>query len=260
MPRYQLRYLIARWKNRPIVYCMTAFRILLLLFLAGPGAAQNQREAGLELVLLADASGSIDAEELAFQRQGYALALTDPEVVAAIENSIYGNVAVTYVEWASNTAVVVDWMILDGLETAQVFAEALTGPPRQAYGSNAIGEALLEAKRLIDSNDIYAPRAVIDFSGDSIRNSSGPSIAAARDEVLAAGITINALPILRPEDGKRAGANLEEEYATRIIGGPGAFMVTAEGRTSFAQTVRRKLVLEISGVTPETYRRVACCE
>lgn len=94
---------------------------------------------------------------------------------------------------------------------------------------------------------------MIDFSGDSIRNSSGPSIKAAREEVLAAGITINALPILRPDDGRRAGANLEEEYATRIIGGPGAFMVTAEGRATFAAAVRRKLVLEISGRVPSDY-------
>lgn len=229
-------------------------RFVLCLLLASPLAAQTQREAGLELVLLADASGSIDSEELAFQRQGYALAMTDPAVIGVIQNSIYGNVAVTYVEWASNTAVVVPWMIVDSAETAQDFANALTGPPRQAYGSNAIGGALLDAKRLIEQNDIFAPRAVIDFSGDSIRNSSGPSIAEARAEVLAAGITINALPILRPEDGRRAGVNLEQEYAERIIGGPGAFMVTAEGRSSFAETVRRKLVLEISGMTPEGYK------
>ena len=223
----------------------------LCCLLALPAAAQDRREAGLELVLLADASGSIDAEELAFQRQGYALAMTDPEVISAIEESIYGNVAVTYVEWASNTAVVAEWMIVDGPETAQAFADALTGPPRQAYGSNAIGAALLDGKRLIEQNDIFAPRAVIDFSGDSIRNSYGPTIAEARQEVLDAGITINALPILRPEDGRRAGANLEEEYANRIIGGPGAFMVTAESRETFAAAVRRKLVLEIAGKMPE---------
>lgn len=235
------------------------FRLCLVLLLALPAVTQAQQEVGLKLVLLADASGSIDAEELAFQRQGYALAMTDPEVVSAIQSSLYGNIAVTYVEWASNTAVVVDWMVVDSAETATAFANALTGPPRQAYGSNAIGAALLDAKRLIEQNQMYAPRAVIDFSGDSIRNSSGPSIAQAREEVLAAGITINALPILRPEDGKRAGANLEEEYAGRIIGGPGAFMVTAEGRSSFAQTVRRKLVLEISGITPNDYNTAACC-
>ena len=222
--------------------------------------AQTQREAGLELVLLADASGSIDGAELAFQRQGYAQAMTDPMVIGVIQNSIYGNVAVTYVEWAANTAVVVEWMIIDGPESAQAFADALIAPPRQAYGSNAIGNALLEGKRLIQQNDIFAPRAVIDFSGDSIRNSSGPSIESARQEVLDAGITINALPILRPSDGRRAGMNLEEEYSNRIIGGPGAFMVTAEGRDTFAQAVRRKLVLEIAGATPESFDFAACCQ
>lgn len=236
---------------------------LLLAFAAAappaipPASAQTEREAGLELVLLADASGSIDAGELAFQRQGYAEAITDPAVVAAIEGSLYGTVAVTYVEWATNTAVVVDWMIIDGPDSAAAFADALIAPPRQAYGSNAIGRALLEGKRLIEENDIYAPRAVIDFSGDSMRNSSGPNISTAREEVLAAGITINALPILRPEDGRRAGANLEELYATYIIGGPGAFMVTAEGRATFAAAVRRKLVLEIAGATPDSFDAAA---
>lgn len=222
----------------------------ILCLLAGPALAETRQEVGLELVLLADASGSIDDMELSFQRQGYASAITDPEVLKAIQDSLYGNVAVTYVEWATNTAVVVPWTVIDSEASAQAFADALAGPPRQAYGSNAIGGALLDAKRLIETNDIMAPRAVIDFSGDSIRNSSGPAIAAARAEVLAAGIVINALPILRPEDGRRAGANLEDEYAERIIGGPGAFMVTAGGRDSFARTVRRKLVLEISGRTP----------
>lgn len=229
-------------------------RLLILLFfiLAGPAVAQD-REAGLELVLLADGSGSINAEELAFQRQGYAEAITNPEVIAAIEGSIYGSIAVTYVEWATNTAVVADWMIIDDAASAQRFADQLIGPPRQVYGRDAIGGALLEGKRLIESNDIFSPRQVIDFSGDSIGNSLGPPIATARETVLAAGITINALPILRPEDGRRAGSNLEEEYANRIIGGPGAFMVTAESRETFAQAVRRKLVLEIAGITPEQY-------
>lgn len=228
-------------------HLLLSFVICLLPVLA----AGQQREAGLELVLLADGSGSIDVEELAFQRQGYALALTDPAVIRAIETSIYGNVAVIYVEWATNTAIVVDWMIIDGAESAAAFADALVGPPRMVSGRNAIGGALLEGKRLIEENDIFAPRAVIDFSGDSIGNSSGPSIESAREAVLAAGITINALPILRPDDGRRAGFNLEEEYKNRIIGGPGAFMVTAESRATFAATVRRKLILEIAGLSPE---------
>ena len=220
---------------------------------AAPVFAQDRVEVGLELVLLADASGSIDQGELEFQRQGYAEAIQDPMVLDAIESSLYGNIAITYVEWATNQAVVADWSIVDGADSAKVFADAILAPPRQAFGRNAIGSALLEGKRLIEENDIDAPRRVIDFSGDSMGNSSGPPILLARDEVLAAGITINALPILRPDDGRRAGANLEDLYTQNIIGGPGSFLVTAEDRASFAQAVRRKLILEIAGKTPETF-------
>jgi hypothetical protein len=220
-----------------------------LAFLLSASVAQAQ-DTDLELVLLADASGSIDSREIAFQRQGYAQAITDPEVRAAIGGTAYGSIAVTYVEWAANTAVVADWMLIDGPETAQAFADELTGKPRQAYGRNAIGAALLDALRLMDTNAHEGWRRVIDFSGDSANNWSGPSIEEARDTVLAAGVTINALPILRPDDPGRAQGGLEALYEERIIGGPGAFVVTAESRDSFAEAVKRKLILEISGTVP----------
>ena len=222
--------------------------LILLLCLAGPAMAQD---TDLELVLLADASGSIDQREIDFQRQGYAQAITDPEVLAAIANTAYGSIAVTYVEWAANTAVVADWMRIDGPESATVFAAELLNKPRQAFGRNAIGAALLDGLRLMDTNDFDGWRRVIDFSGDSVRNYSGPSIAEARATVLAAGVTINALPILRPDDPGRAQGGLEAQ----IIGGLGAFVVTAENRASFAEAVKRKLILEISGEMPS--RKVA---
>ncbi len=212
-------------------------------------AAQAQ-DTDLELVLLADASGSIDSREIVFQRQGYAEAITDPEVLAAIANTAYGNIAVTYVEWASNQAVVVDWTLIDGAASAERFATDLMEVPRLAYGRNAIGAALLEALRLMDTNDHDGWRRVIDFSGDSVRNFSGPSIASSRETVLAAGVTINALPILRPNDPGRAQGGLEALYEQQIIGGPGAFVVAAENRAVFAEAVKRKLILEISGQMP----------
>ncbi len=214
-------------------------------------------EVDVELVLLADASGSIDQSEILFQRQGYASAIAHPDVVYAIQSTLTGNIAVTYVEWAANQAVVVDWVIIDGQSSADEFAARLLVPPRLATGRNAIGAALLEGKRLIESNDISGLRRVIDFSGDSVNNWSGPPIAQARAEVLAAGITINALPILRPDDPGRAQGGLEAAYADQIIGGPGAFVVTAEDRASFAAAVRRKLVLEIAGAPPDTHLAAA---
>ena len=221
--------------------------LIAMISLAAPAFAQD---TDLELVLLADASGSIDQREIDFQRQGYAQAITDPEVLAAIANTAYGSIAVTYVEWATNQAVVADWTLIDGPDSATLFAAELLNKPRQAYGRNAIGAALLEGLRLMDTNDFDGWRRVIDFSGDSVRSYSGPSIAEARDTVVAAGVTINALPILRPDDPGRAQGGLEAQYEAQIIGGLGAFVVTAENRASFAEAVKRKLILEISGQMP----------
>lgn len=217
---------------------------------AGLATSAQAQDTDLELVLLADASGSIDETEIAFQRQGYATAITDPRVLAAIANTAYGSITVTYVEWAANQAVVVDWTRISTPAQAEDFAARLLAPPRQAVGRNAIGAALLEGLRLMDINDIDGWRRVIDFSGDSVNNYSGPSIASARAKVLAAGVTINALPILRPDDPGRAHGGLEAAYENQIIGGLGAFVVTAKDRAAFAEAVRRKLILEISGQMP----------
>jgi hypothetical protein len=46
------------------------------------------------------------------------------------------------------------------------------------------------------------------------------------------------------------GYNLEDAFARTIIGGPGSFVVTADGKTSFEEAVRRKLVLEIALLMP----------
>jgi len=224
-------------------------RFLAVILALAPSTAASQ-DTDLELVLLADASGSIDSREIAFQRQGYAQAITDPEVLAAIRGTAYGSIAVTYVEWAANTATVADWTLIDDPEAAAEFARTLTETPRRAFGRNAIGSALLAALDQIETNAFDGWRRVIDFSGDSVNSYGGPTIAAARETVLAAGVTINALPILRPDDPGRAHGGLEAAYESRIIGGPGAFVVTAETRDSFAEAVKRKLILEISGQMP----------
>lgn len=217
------------------------------------GAASAQTAVDLELVLLADATGSIDDAEIAFQRQGYAQAITDPAVISAIRDTAYGRIAVTYVEWADALSqdVIVDWTVIDGPESAAAFADALVGPPRRTFGRNAIGAALLFGKSLIEGNDIDGFRRVLDLSADSANNWSGPPIEAARDEVVAAGITINGLAVLcRSCSGRPISYDLEAAFADRVIGGPGAFVVTADSPATFAEAVRRKLILEIAGELP----------
>lgn len=221
---------------------------LVLLALALPARAQEPVD--LELVLMADATGSIDPVETYLQRQGYADAMADAEVLWAVRNGgQHGRIAVTYVEWAglTNHDVVVDWMVIDGEDSARAFGERLMAAPRRAYGSNAIGAALLFGLALIERNGIEGARKVIDFSGDSSVNFLGPPIAFARDVVLGADVVINGLAIDCTNcSGRPRAGNLEQEYADMIIGGPGAFVITADGPENFARAVRRKLILEIA--------------
>ena len=226
--------------------------LIFMLLVAGL-PARAQTPVALELVLLADATGSIDAAEIQFQREGYAEAITHPDVLDAI--SFTGPVAVIYVEWADYTSqhVVADWTVIDDEKSAEAFGTALLKPPREAFGRNAIGAALLFGKSQIEDNAYEGARRVIDLSADSANNWNGPSIEEARAEVLAANITINGLAVLcRGCSGRPISYDLEEAFEEQIVGGPNAFVVTADSAETFSTAVRRKLILEISGVEQPT--------
>jgi hypothetical protein len=232
---------------------MAMLRVLVLAcLLTMPAAARSQTvDVDLELVLLADASGSIDDVEIALQRQGYADAMVHPEVLDAIaRGGALGKIAVAYVEWAgaSSQEVVVDWMVVEDAASAAEFGARVMEPPRAAFGSNAIGSALLKGLDLIESNGFEGWRKVIDLSADSSWNAQGPPIDVARDIVLAAGVVINGLAITcRNCSGRPRSGDLEAEFRERMIGGPGAFVVTASDEdASFERAVRRKLILEIA--------------
>jgi hypothetical protein len=219
-----------------------------LLLLAGPALAADPVD--LELVLAADASGSIDDGEIRLQREGYAAAITSTEILQAIGVGYLGRIAVTYVEWGdqNSQAVVVPWQVIDGPESAAAFVATLRATPRLAFGRNAIGSVIDFAQRQIEGNSLEGERKVIDVSADSAYSWGGVPLALARDRALEDGITINGLAVLcRTCSGRPAGGDLEDEFARRIIGGPASFVVTADGNTSFEEAVQRKLLLEIAG-------------
>ncbi len=233
---------------------------LMLAGLSVPAAGQEGERVDLELVLLADATGSIDNDEIIFQRQGYATAITDPEILGAIAQGFDQKIAVTFIEFGNSLSqeVVVPWTIIDGPESAGAFANALLSTPRKAYGRNAIGSALDAAREEIEGNGLQGYRRVIDISADSANNWNGTPLHVARQSALDADITINGLAILcRHCSGRPAGYDLEDAFARTIIGGPASFVVTADGDISFTDAVRRKLLLEIAGATLPNATRLA---
>ncbi len=141
-------------------------------------------------------------------------------------------------------------MVVEDAASAAEFGARLMAPPRAAFGSNAIGSALLKGLDLIENNGFEGWRKVIDLSGDSSWNPQGPPIDVARDIVVEAGVVINGLAITCGAcSGRPRGGDLEAEFRERLIGGPGAFVVTAsDGDASFEHAVRRKLILEIAAL------------
>jgi hypothetical protein len=222
-----------------------------------PMIADNRPNAipvDTELVLAVDVSYSMDPEEQALQREGYITGLTSREFMQALKGGMHGKVAVTYFEWAGpgDQRVVVPWRLIDGPETADAAADAIARAPYRRAMFTSIASALQFAKPLFDASGYHGLRRVIDVSGDGTNN-SGPLLVPVRDDVLAAGITINGLPIMlkRPLQSSLDIENLDIYYEDCVIGGPGAFVIPIRERAQFKDAVRTKLVLEIAGRTPE---------
>lgn len=210
----------------------------------------------LELVLAIDVSQSMDFDEHTLQRMGYVEAFRHKDVINAILSGPEGRVAITVMEWAGDFEPIdlVPWTILDSEKAVRAFADRLADEPINSEQRTSISNALLSAASRIERNDIASHRQVIDVSGDGANN-AGPPVEEARDEVLKKGMVINGLPIMlnKPMEFYDI-EHLDRYYKQCVIGGPAAFIAPVFQLKQLAGTIRKKLVLEISGleVAPET--------
>jgi Protein of unknown function (DUF1194) len=229
------------------------FVLLLIAFTCAAAAGADPLPVDIELVLAVDVSRSIDDDEYALQKQGYADAFVNPAVLNAITSNTNQRIAVTLVEWAGSDfqRVVVPWTLINDAASGQRFSQAVLQAPRSFWGWTSISGAIDAAAPLFGTAGFRGARKVIDVSGDGVNNSGRPA-AAARDDALAAGITINGLVIMndRPNPGfmQRPQPPLDEFYRENVIGGPGAFLVAIDDFDSFAFAIVNKLVKEIAAL------------
>jgi len=236
--------------------------ILLTVLLAPvfPGLPARAELVDLELILAVDVSGSVDDEEAQLQRAGYVAAITDDKVLRAIKSGRLGRIAVAYVEWAGQgtSRTVIDWTVIDGPEAARDFADRLDAqlPVIQLWTS--ISGAIDYGLDLFNFSPHRGKRRVLDISGDGPNNDGGP-VTFSRDKAVKAGIIINGLAIIndRPSRyGTLPMPHLDNYYRDCVIGGFGSFIVVANTFHDFARAIRRKLVLEIAGLSPEPVARL----
>jgi hypothetical protein len=208
----------------------------------------------VELVLAVDVSYSMDMDELALQREGYAQAIVSKEFLQALKSGPNGRISVTYFEWAASTdqKIIIPWRVIDGPETADAVANEILKTPIRRASRTSISGAINFAMPLFDENPHRGLRRVIDVSGDGPNNNGAP-VVIARDAAVDKGIVINGLPIMvkEPSYSTMDIDNLDLYYEDCVIGGPGSFVVTIKDRVKFKEAIRTKLLLEVAGRTPE---------
>jgi hypothetical protein len=227
--------------------------ITLLAWLAGIAVAHAET-VDLLLVLAADVSRSIDDVEFNLQRKGYAAAITDPRVLRAISGGRNHAIAVTFIEWsgAADQNVIVDWTVVRDEEAAGGIAATMIAAPRSFLGRTSISAAIDYSIERIGMAPAQADKRIIDISGDGTNNSGRP-VTEARDQAVAAGITVNGLAIINTQANPgyafhtQPPGGLPKYYEENVIGGPGAFLLQVENFDTFAESMTRKLVTEIAG-------------
>ena len=217
-------------------------------------ARDTHPSVDVELVLAVDVSYSMDLDELALQREGYAQAIVSKEFLQALKSGPNGKISVTYFEWAasSDQKIIIPWRVIDGPETADAVAAEILKTPIRRASRTSISGAINFGMVLIDENSHRGIRRVIDISGDGPNNNGSP-VTLARDAAVEKGVTINGLPIMVKELSYSTMdiGNLDFYYEDCVIGGPGSFVIAIKDRDKFKEAIRTKLVLEIAGLTPE---------
>jgi len=240
---------------------MRTIRALLVSIFAGaamfPAVASAAEQVDLLLVLAADVSRSVDSEKFQLQREGYAAAISDPRVLDAIRSGRNGRVGVAFVEWSGigSQRVVIDWTTVSDAESAKGFGDRLLEAPRSFADRTSISGAIEFAMGQFARAPFESARRTIDVSGDGTNN-SGPDVTKVRDEAIARGVTINGLVILSETplawnpDHTNPPGGLENYYRNNVIGGPGAFVLTAQNFNSFGQAIVKKMIAEVAQAEP----------
>ncbi len=230
-------------------------------------AADNNVDTAL--ILAVDTSQSVNEERFRLQMDGIASALEDPGVINTVLGGPRGAIAIMLVSWADHSHFVLPWTTIRSKKDAVDAAASIRQLPRRGGEYTCMARMLRNLREtVIDNVPFNALKTVVDISGDGIDNcESEAGLKRAKDGLVDAGAVINGLPIivegtsfvgqgayrapgaglaqLTPPD-LRERMTVETWYNYNVIGGFGAFTITANGYRDFARAMRSKFVVEIS--------------
>ncbi|MEM6595389.1 MAG: DUF1194 domain-containing protein [Pseudomonadota bacterium] len=201
-------------------------------------AALPARACELALILAVDVSGSVDSKEYDIQMQGLAEALRDGVISEAL---VLKQASVLVIQWTGRGRhrISVPWTHIRNFDDTDRLADVIAADIRIWRNfSTALGEALNYAKDQFEAVP-HCTRRVIDVSGDG-RSNEGVRPPELHTALRAAEITVNALAIEAYDKG------LTTYFREQVITGPGAFAMRAADFQEYPDTIRRKLLREIT--------------
>jgi hypothetical protein len=240
-----------------------------------PQPARGQGDVDVALIVSVDVSNSVDATRYKLQMEGIAEALEDKGVLDAILNGPQGAILVSMIQWADRPVMSLPWVRVASKEDARALAARVRTLKRNDGEFTCMSRMMQFVYDKVQPQiPVRASRVVMDVSGDGPDNcNGGDQTDGVRDALVGSGMIINGLPIVEGADeagsaagntsapsaptAGPAGKPLEPWYRDHVIGGPGAFVLRADGYGDFGRAIRQKFVVEISGfdaATPRRYR------
>ncbi len=191
------------------------------------------------LILTIDVSNSVDPAEYKVQSDGLADALRDPEVIEAM---VQNQAAIAVVQWSGfdRQEVTIPWTrITNAADVAILSQQARMMPRAFVLSDTAPAEAIHFSLRMF-AQVPDCKRKIIDVSGDGTPN-SGTNVRDARRSAERQGVTINGIAI------ESMGVAITNFFRGAVITRDG-FVVTARTHREYAETLRRKIIRELSRV------------
>jgi len=265
--------------RRPLVRSVMLAGSLSLLMLApidAAGSRDLRADDGVDtaLIMAVDVSQSVDQERYRLQMDGIARTLEDPGVIDAITAGAKGGILYSMIIWSDQANFAIGWRRIFSREDALKIAAEIRDLPQQGGEFTCVARMLRTVSvSIIPNIPIPANRVVLDVSSDGIDNCNDyNTLHSARDSVLATGATINGLPIIVEGENEVVGSGayrapgfglrelsrrpdqerttLDRWFNDHVVGGPGAFLLTAKGYSDFARALRQKFVIEVAGGLP----------
>ena len=229
-----------------------AFGLLLALIVLLFTTVTATADVDTALIISVDVSSSVDERRYQLQMEGIAAALEDKSVIEAILAGPQAAIQFIMLTWTDKAQVAIPWTRIANIADAKAIATRVRKIP-QLPGDFTCMTRMLQtiSDKIVTQLPEKAARVVVDVSGDGSENCN-PELPTAtiRDGLVANGVTVNGLPIL---EGREA-ETLEGRYRQNVMGGPGSFVLAANGFKDFGRAIRQKFIVEISGLRAEGLR------